>query len=307
MKQRSAALTFSVLVSTWVSSATWWGICFQKEKFSFTSARVHVRFSGLGSTNLRALSDIQSTVSPSYTSAGLYVSGVRGSAQAVHIPNIFTPSDSGGGEGEKEEEEEVQRRSEAWWRQRYRGKGGDGGQDDKAGPALLPSLLRYSWQLTVGVLIMDAWGYFWHRLTHENRFLYKHVHSPHHRLVVPYAYGSQYQHPIDFFMADGLSSVLATLATGMSSRTATVFLALLTLKAVDDHCGLWLPGSPTSRLCNNVAMHAVHHQHHGIKSNYSVYFLVTWDKLLGTYVPYSVEERDGGGYQLRSGTTTKDL
>ncbi|MQL87817.1 hypothetical protein Taro_020362 [Colocasia esculenta] len=187
------------------------------------------------------------------------------------------------------------------------GKGGDGGQHDKAGPALLPSLLRYPWQLTVGVLIMDAWGYFWHRLSHENRFLYKHVHSLHHRLVVPYAYGSQYQHPIDSFMADGVGSVLATLATGMSPRTATVFLALLTLKGVDDHCGLWLPGSPTSRLCNNGAMHAVHHQHHGIKSNYSVYFLVTWDKLFGTYMPYSVEEREGGGYQLRSGTTTKDL
>lgn len=44
---------------------------------------------------------------------------------------------------------------------------------------------------------MDAWQYALHRSFHESRFLYKHFHSHHHRLYVPYAFGALYNHPLE--------------------------------------------------------------------------------------------------------------
>lgn len=44
---------------------------------------------------------------------------------------------------------------------------------------------------------MDAWQYVLHRAFHESRFLYRHFHSHHHRLYVPYAFGALYNHPFE--------------------------------------------------------------------------------------------------------------
>ncbi|CAA7403929.1 unnamed protein product [Spirodela intermedia] len=164
-----------------------------------------------------------------------------------------------------------------------------------------PSLLRIAGQLASAMLIMDALEYIWHRWTHENRFLYKHVHAMHHQLIVPYAYGAQYVHPMDSLVGEVFGGLIATFFSGMSPTTAAVFFSLLSIKAVDDHCGLWFPNHPIHRfMLNNAAFHTVHHQHYGVKHNYSVHFLATWDLLLGTYLPYSVEERKGGGYEIRT-------
>ncbi|MQM10986.1 hypothetical protein Taro_043887 [Colocasia esculenta] len=164
-----------------------------------------------------------------------------------------------------------------------------------------PSLLRVVGQMALAMLVMDCWEYFWHRWTHENKFLYKHVHAMHHHIIVPYSYGSQYIHPVDAVVGEILGGLVATLISGMSPRTAAVFFSLLTLKGLDDHCGMWFPNHPIHRwMTNNAAFHSLHHQHVGIKYNYSVHYLATWDLLLGTYLPFSVEPRKEGGYQLQT-------
>ncbi|MQL76795.1 hypothetical protein Taro_009205 [Colocasia esculenta] len=167
-----------------------------------------------------------------------------------------------------------------------------------------PSLVRTVGQMVVAMLILDCWAYFWHRWTHENKFLYKHVHSMHHRLIVPYSYGAQYQHPVDTFGGEVVGVLMATLVSGMSPRMTAVFFSLLSLKTVEDHCAMWFPNHPIHRwMTNNSAFHFLHQQHVGIKCNYSNHYLATWDLLLGTYLPFSVEPRKDGGYQLR---TAKD-
>jgi hypothetical protein len=50
---------------------------------------------------------------------------------------------------------------------------------------------------------------------------------------------------------------------------------------------------------NNTAYHDVHHQLRGSRFNFSTPFFVMWDKVFGTYMPYVVEERPGGGLQAR--------
>lgn len=109
--------------------------------------------------------------------------------------------------------------------------------------------------------IIDTWQYFLHRLMHVNKFLYKQFHSWHHRLYVPYAFGSLYNHPVEGFVLDSLGAVLAEWATGMTTRQAMLLFTVSTLKTVDDHCGYSFPWDPLQILTrNNAGYHDIHHQ-----------------------------------------------
>lgn len=79
-------------------------------------------------------------------------------------------------------------------------------------------------------LIMDAHQYFFHRLFHINKFLYKYVHSHHHRLYVPYAFGALYNHPVEGFLLDSLGATIAFELTRMSPRMTLIFFTFSTLK-----------------------------------------------------------------------------
>lgn len=157
------------------------------------------------------------------------------------------------------------------------------------------------------MLVIDTWQYFIHRYMHLNKFLYKHIHSQHHRLIVPYAYGALYNHPLEGLLLDTIGGALSFLFSGMSPRTAIFFFSFATIKTVDDHCGLWLPGNPFHIFfSNNSAYHDVHHQLYGSKYNFSQPFFVMWDRILGTYLPYSLEKRDNGGFETRPIKVSKD-
>ncbi|PRQ18925.1 putative sphingolipid C4-monooxygenase [Rosa chinensis] len=148
----------------------------------------------------------------------------------------------------------------------------------------------------IAMVVMNTWQYFMHRYMHENKFLYKHVHSQHHRLVAPYAYGALYNHPLEGLLVDTMAGAVSFLVSGMSPRTSIFFFSFATIKAVDDHSGLFnFPWHPFHVLFeNNSLYHDLHHQPSGIKYNYSRPFFVFWDKILGTYhmpmIPPSYED-----------------
>ncbi|KAK5091309.1 Sphingolipid C4-hydroxylase sur2 [Lithohypha guttulata] len=138
-------------------------------------------------------------------------------------------------------------------------------------------------QFATAITIVDTWQYFLHRAMHMNKFLYTWLHSRHHRLYVPYAYGALYNHPIEGFALDTLGTGLAYLVTGMSIRQGLVFFTCSTIKTVDDHCGYAFPWDPLQHITsNNAAYHDIHHQSWGIKTNFSQPFFTFWDRLLGT-------------------------
>ncbi|MBA0613307.1 hypothetical protein Godav_013766 [Gossypium davidsonii] len=155
-------------------------------------------------------------------------------------------------------------------------------------------------QFVTAMLVMDTWQYFLHRYFHENKFLYRQLHSRHHRLVVPYAFGALYNHPLEGLLLDTVGGALSFMLSGMSPRTSIYFFSFATIKTVDDHCGLMLPGNPLHIFFrNNSAYHDVHHQLYGSKYNFSQPFFVMWDRILGTYMPYSLEKRAEGGFEAR--------
>jgi sphinganine C4-monooxygenase len=163
-----------------------------------------------------------------------------------------------------------------------------------------PSTAVIILQLLIAMLAMDTWQYFIHRYMHINKFLYKHIHSKHHTLVVPYAFGALYNHPLEGLLLDTVGGALSFLMSGMTPRTAIYFFSFATVKTVDDHCGLLLPGNILHLLFhNNSAYHDIHHQLYGSKYNFSQPFFVMWDKILGTYMPYTLEARKEGGLEAR--------
>jgi len=138
-------------------------------------------------------------------------------------------------------------------------------------------------QFVIAILIVDTWQYFLHRAMHMNKFLYATLHSRHHRLYVPYAFGALYNHPLEGFLLDTLGAGLAYLATGMTLRQGLWFFTFSTIKTVDDHCGYSFPWDPLQHITsNNAAYHDIHHQSWGIKTNFSQPFFTFWDRLLGT-------------------------
>ncbi|MCL7038650.1 hypothetical protein MKW94_018515 [Papaver nudicaule] len=165
-----------------------------------------------------------------------------------------------------------------------------------------PSFPVQVWQFVVAMLVMDAWQYFVHRHMHTNKFLYKNIHSQHHTLEVPYACGALYAHPLESLI-DTLGGVVCFLISGMTARTAVYFFCFTTMKAIDVHSGLWLPTGFRlfQRLFgNNSAYHDIHHYGlRGRKYNYAQPFFIFWDKLFGTYMPYTVVKRPKGGFKVK--------
>ncbi|XVF03348.1 hypothetical protein REPUB_Repub04eG0253200 [Reevesia pubescens] len=174
------------------------------------------------------------------------------------------------------------------------------GSDAGASAQQPSSFIVLARQFVTAMLVVDTWQYFLHRYMHENKFLYRHLHSWHHRLLVPYAFGALYNHPVEGLLGDIVGGALAFLFSGMSPRTSIFFFSFATIKTVDDHCGLMLPGNPFHIFFrNNSAYHDVHHQLYGSKYNFSQPFFIMWDRILGTYMPYSLEKREGGGLEAR--------
>lgn len=138
-------------------------------------------------------------------------------------------------------------------------------------------------RLIAAFFVLDTWQYALHRYMHTNMWCYRKFHSVHHRLYVPYAFGALYNSLIEGFLLDTLSAAVAGFVTGMSPRELVFMYTFSTLKTVDDHCGYELPWDPLQIIFpNRATYHDIHHQHFGIKTNFSQPFFVHWDTLLGS-------------------------
>lgn len=134
---------------------------------------------------------------------------------------------------------------------------------------------------------MDAWQYALHRAFHESRFLYRHFHSHHHRLYVPYAFGALYNHPLEGLVLDSAGGAFSHFVSLMTVRQGVLLFTFSTIKTVCDHGGYAFPWwlDPLHLVFPNCAeYHDVHHQMQGLRFNYSQPFFVHFDVLFGTRI-----------------------
>ncbi|CAO1631839.1 unnamed protein product [Parajaminaea phylloscopi] len=142
-------------------------------------------------------------------------------------------------------------------------------------------------QFWFAFLVMDTWQYVFHRAFHESRFLYRHFHSHHHRLYVPYSFGALYNHPLEGLLFDSASGAVSHALSLMTVRQAILLFTFSTLKTVCDHGGYAFPWwlDPLHLVFPNCAeYHDVHHQMQGLRYNYSQPFFIHFDVLFGTRI-----------------------
>ncbi|CDK28360.1 unnamed protein product [Kuraishia capsulata CBS 1993] len=138
-------------------------------------------------------------------------------------------------------------------------------------------------KIVCAFVVIDTWQFFLHRLMHLNKTLYRRFHSRHHKLYVPYAFGALFNDPVEGFLLDTLGAGLAGILMRLTPRETIILFTFSTMKTVDDHCGYALPYDPFQWLFpNNSMYHDIHHQHFGIKSNFSQPFFTFWDKFFKT-------------------------
>ncbi|KAF1990144.1 hypothetical protein K402DRAFT_371157 [Aulographum hederae CBS 113979] len=148
----------------------------------------------------------------------------------------------------------------------------------------LPWLARLAYlalKQFVALVVIDTWVFWGHYIEHQNRWVYKKVHSVHHELYVPFAWGALYNHWAESLFIDGMGAAIGPVVAGLTDREQIFYYAFLTGKTVHDHCGYDLPFSPYSIFSKitgaSSTYHNIHHQTWGLKANYEIYF-TWWDR-----------------------------
>jgi plant 4alpha-monomethylsterol monooxygenase len=131
------------------------------------------------------------------------------------------------------------------------------------------------------------WGF--HRAMHT-RWLFRHVHGVHHRIVTPWAITGNYMHWLEY-VGTGFVAMAGPSLLGAHVLTVWIWVAVRQLEAADGHCGYDLPFMPLKWL--PLSDGAVHHDFHHAKvhGNYAGFF--PWlDRLLGTSAAGYADDRD---------------
>lgn len=142
-----------------------------------------------------------------------------------------------------------------------------------------------AWVLVLQLLFciyLDDFLYYWmHRAMHW-RFLLKHVHGRHHRVLAPWAITGHYMHPVEYVLTGSLA-FLGPALLGAHVVLLWIWIAFRQWEAAEGHCGYAFPLSPTRWLPGSHG--ALHHDfHHArVRGNYAG-FLPIWDRVFGTEV-----------------------
>jgi cholesterol 25-hydroxylase len=92
-------------------------------------------------------------------------------------------------------------------------------------PVEAPTITEITIHWAICFVVFDTEYYVWHVIHHKVSFLYKHIHSFHHRLRSPFSWGTQYVHPIELFF-----TVLFTMSTPLllGSHPITFWIWMVT-------------------------------------------------------------------------------
>jgi methylsterol monooxygenase len=149
----------------------------------------------------------------------------------------------------------------------------------------LPSIWIFLTQMIMLLIFDDTYFYFYHLLLHKNKFLYRHIHSIHHRASAPYPLEFIYAHPLESAIAVGgilLGYISIYFIFGsINIYTFWAYSFVRIFHETDIHSGIkslifkWLP------FYGSTQHHDAHHSH--LHGNYASTFSF-WDHILGTKI-----------------------
>ena len=141
-------------------------------------------------------------------------------------------------------------------------------------------------EIIIVLMIDDIYFYLWHRLMHENKFLYKKIHKIHHRAITPFPSEYLYTHPIEWIVGMIGPFIGIALLGGVSLSSFWIILIIRNLHELDIHSGL--KSSYLTRCFPFSGTNEHHDMHHAyLDGNYASAFSF-WDRIFKT----SIKERN---------------
>ncbi|HSP78320.1 MAG TPA: sterol desaturase family protein, partial [Myxococcaceae bacterium] len=151
------------------------------------------------------------------------------------------------------------------------------------------------WYVVVGQLlffiVLDDFLYYWMHRTLHTRWLYKHVHSIHHRITNPCAISGNYMHVVEFLLTSTLVFIGPSLV-GAHVVTLWIWIVFRQLEAADGHSGYDVPWNPALLFpfYKGPVYHDFHHRR--FFGNYAGFFDYM-DRLFGSYSKGYTDYRRG--------------
>lgn len=139
------------------------------------------------------------------------------------------------------------------------------------GPGLWYNILQFP----LFLVFTDFWIYWIHRYLHHPS-VYKHLHKPHHKWIMPTPYASHAFHPVDGF-AQSIPYHVFPFIFPLQKMAYVFLFVFVNFWTIMIHDGEYLTNNP---VVNGAACHSLHHSRFEV--NYGQFF-TAFDRLGGTY------------------------
>ncbi|KAE8226552.1 hypothetical protein CF326_g7688 [Tilletia indica] len=135
------------------------------------------------------------------------------------------------------------------------------------------------------LIFTDVCIYWIHRLEHHPR-LYKHIHKPHHRWIIPTPFASHAFHPLDGY-AQSLPYHIFVYIFPLHRWIYMGLFVFVNLWSILIHDSDMICNTPLENIINGPSHHTLHHIHFNV--NYGQYFVWS-DRLGGSYRAPKMED-----------------
>lgn len=145
------------------------------------------------------------------------------------------------------------------------------------------SIYTLFFQIIIILIVDDFYFYWFHRLMHKNKFLFKNIHIIHHKASNPFPADYLYEHPLEWIL--GLfGPFIAFLVLGeVYFETIVLYLIVRVLHELDIHSGIKSSSYRYFPFAGINEYHALHHKHH-VKHFSSLFSF--WDIIFNTHSKY---------------------
>lgn len=147
------------------------------------------------------------------------------------------------------------------------------------------SLISHISEISILLVTGDFLIYWYHRLSHINKWWRNNVHDIHHTYSTVFSWAGTYLHPLE-----GICAVLCQLIPHLIFKphplSVWIHMIIWTILLDEEHSGYNVWWSPWNILPFNIGGGAEPHDIHHYKQNVNFGFIfLIWDKLFGTYCP----------------------
>eukprot|EP00656_Telonema_subtile_P015395 TRINITY_DN18055_c0_g1_i1.p1 TRINITY_DN18055_c0_g1~~TRINITY_DN18055_c0_g1_i1.p1 ORF type:complete len:270 (+),score=63.88 TRINITY_DN18055_c0_g1_i1:64-873(+) len=145
----------------------------------------------------------------------------------------------------------------------------------------LPSAAVLAAQLLASALLDDTWFYWAHRAAHH-RLVYSAVHKQHHKFKIPLGLATEYCHPVEAVLVNGVSTLIGPVLLGAHMQVGLLYMWLKLWQSMESHSGYVFPFPYSPWSLFDLMENGRHEFHHSRNDgNYGGMFGF-WDRLMGT-------------------------